>query len=74
MRTRLTKWGNSYALRIPKRLIDEMQLAQSEIEISQDGKVITLRKTGDARLRELLKDINPQEETDWGTARGKETW
>ena len=42
MRTRIQKWGNSLALRIPKSFAAEVKLEQgSEIEVSLvDGKLV----------------------------------
>jgi antitoxin MazE len=42
MRTTVSKWGNSMALRIPKSILDENKLQEgSQVEIiSKDGKII----------------------------------
>ena len=74
MRTTVSKWGNSYAIRIPKKLVDEYQLLEGSLELQHSKKGIILRKTAkEEQLRELLKNMKPQEELEWGT-RGKEIW
>jgi antitoxin MazE len=75
MRTRLTKWGNSYAIRLPKQLVEELQLEESELSLEKKGDHLTLRKPEkEKQLAVLLKDVKVQEELDWGKARGKEAW
>lgn len=75
MKTRVTKWGNSYAIRLPKHLIDELNLADSELSIERTGKTLALKPTSKAdKLKELLEKTTPQQETDWGAPRGKEAW
>jgi antitoxin MazE len=80
MKTRIQKWGNSLALRIPKSFAQEIHLEQGTmVEVSlQEG---TLRITPLARppitLESLLQQVTPQNlhhEVDTGPAVGVEVW
>lgn len=80
MKTRLQKWGNSLALRIPKSFALEAGLEQnSPVEVSLvDGKlVISPEKTPQFTLAELLDLVrvdNLHSEVDSGPAQGGEAW
>ena len=80
MRTRVQKWGNSLALRIPKSFADEAGLQrETPVEVSlADGKlVITPVTRPKPSLRELLAKVtqeNLHHEVDTGPAVGNETW
>jgi antitoxin MazE len=80
MKTRLQKWGNSLALRIPKSFALEAGLEpNSPVEVSLvDGKlVISPAKTPQLTLDELLdlvRDENLHHEVDSGPAVGGEAW
>ena len=80
MKTRVQKWGNSLALRIPKAFADEVGLQkETSVEVSLDeGKIVV---TGLARpkltLERLLSKVtkdNLHHEVDTGSAVGSETW
>ena len=80
MKTRIQKWGNSLALRIPKSFAQEIHLEQGTmVEVSlQEG---TLRVTPFAyppiTLESLLQQVTPQnlhQEVDTGPAVGVEVW
>ena len=80
MKTRVQKWGNSLALRIPKSFADEAGLQrETAVEVSlSDGKLII---TPEARPKPTLKQLlakvtkdNLHQEVDTGTALGNETW
>ena len=49
---RISKWGNSLAVRIPKTLVDEMSLTEGdEVELAQDGPrrlLVTKAERGEA--------------------------
>jgi antitoxin MazE len=78
--TRIQKWGNSYGVRIPKIILDEMDLmpdAQVEIREEQGSIIITPIRKGKLSLEELLSQITPENmhgETDWGRPMGNEAW
>ena len=80
MRTRVQKWGNSLALRIPKSFASEINLEPgSEVELTlADGKLVILPLVrSDFSLDELLAgitDSNLHSEFDTGTAAGNEVW
>ena len=80
MKTRVQKWGNSLALRIPKSFAAEARLNENTpVELSLvDGKlVIQPLVPGTPTLDELLKgvtDENLHGEWDTGPAVGKEVW
>jgi antitoxin MazE len=80
MLTKVQKWGNSFALRIPKTFADEMQMTvDTAVELSiADGKlVITPVERSEYSLEELLSQITPEnlhDEVDWGAPVGQETW
>ena len=80
MRTRVQKWGNSLAVRIPKVFAQEVGLEQDgEVELSvEEGRLVIVPPVAPTyELDELLSGIRPSnlhEETDWGPALGKEVW
>jgi len=80
MRTRVQKWGNSLALRIPKSFAGEAGLRrESAIELSLvEGKlVITPIVKPALSLKQLLAKVtreNLHHEVDTGPAVGNETW
>ncbi len=80
MKTRVQKWGNSLALRIPKSFATEIGLQrETAIEISlADGKlVITPVAKPKLTLKQLLAKVtteNLHHEIDTGHAVGNETW
>lgn len=79
MKTRIQKWGNSLALRIPKAFIAEVGLeADSEVDVSLiDGHLVIRPATPIYTLESLLAEINDHnlhQEIDTGDATGKEVW
>lgn len=80
MKTRIQKWGNSLALRIPKSFAQETHLEQgSLVEVStQNGKLLVTPLPQPAiTLEALLKDVTSQNlhhEVDTGSAVGGEVW
>lgn len=80
MKTRVQKWGNSLALRIPKSFANEVGLLNdSSVEVSlTNGKlvVVPIKKPG-VTLKKLLTQItekNIHHEVDSGSAVGIEAW
>lgn len=80
MRTRVQKWGNSLALRIPKSFAEEAGLKNSSpVDVSLvDGRLIIapVRKPK-WTLNELLARVTPDNlhgEVDTGPAMGNESW
>jgi antitoxin MazE len=80
MRTRVQKWGNSLALRIPKSFAAEAGLhADSAVELKLvDGTLVVHAITPPPlTLEQLLRGITDQNlpgEWDTGPAVGKEVW
>ncbi len=80
MKTRVQKWGNSLALRIPKSFATEAGLQrETTIEISlADGKlIITPVAKPELTLEQLLAKVTKQNlhhEVNTGHAAGNETW
>ena len=80
MKTRVQKWGNSLALRIPKSFAEEVGLQrETSVEVSlADGKlVITPVAKPKMTLKQLLAKVtkdNLHHEIDTGSAAGNETW
>jgi len=80
MRTRVQKWGNSLALRIPKSFATEVGLQrETSVEISlADGKLaITPVTKPKLTLKQLLAKVtkeNLHREVETGPTIGKETW
>lgn len=73
----LKAWGNSQGIRIPKEIIDQMQLKTSDVfDISVENDVIVLRKqfvhkTFEERLAAYGGAISVCD-FDWGEPKGKE--
>ena len=80
MLTKVQKWGNSVALRIPKAFAEEMQMtADTAVELSiEDGKLVVSPVGNPAYvLEQLLAQITPEnvhDEVDWGAPVGQEAW
>lgn len=80
MRTRVQKWGNSLALRIPKAFALEVGLERDgEVELSVDkGRLVVVPPAAPSyTLEELLAGVRPSNihaEADWGAPVGKEVW
>jgi len=80
MRTKVQKWGNSLAVRLPKAITEKAGLAledEVDVDVEDTGKVVLLprvRKT--YRLEELLAGITPSnlhDEMDFGGPQGRES-
>lgn len=80
MQSKVQKWGNSLALRIPKSFAAEIGLAdETPVELSLiEGKlVIALLPTPRYSLDALLEGISPENmhsEQTFGAAEGNEVW
>ena len=80
MLTKVQKWGNSLALRIPKALARDAQLENDslvEINIVEGQIIITPVVAPSWTLEELLAGINKKNihhEVDTGSAIGNEVW
>lgn len=80
MKTKIQKWGNSLALRIPKAFADEVGLQkETPVEVSLDNGnlIITPVSRPKPTLDQLLAKIteeNLHHEVDTGNAVGNESW
>ncbi len=80
MRTKVQKWGNSLAVRIPKPFAEEVGLeADTAVEVSlEEGRLVVARSaTISVSLKELLEGVTPEnlhQEIDTGPAVGDEAW
>ena len=80
MKTRVQKWGNSLALRIPKSFATDAGLREdSPVELSLAGDKLIVQSLAPKSftLEDLLQDVTDQNihgEWDTGPAVGKEAW
>jgi antitoxin MazE len=80
MRTRVQKWGNSLALRIPKSFATEVGLTHnSPVEVSLVGGKLIIVPIANPKLtlKQLLAQVtedNLHHEVDTGPATGREVW
>jgi len=78
--TMVSKWGNSLAVRIPKPLAKQARLNEGDylaLILERDGSIILRSTRRKYVLSDLVSKINPKNRhaaTDWGGARGKESW
>lgn len=75
--TTIRAWGNSHAVRIPKKVLDKLDLKSSDVlDISVENNTIVLRKSFEhksfeERLAEYGGEISLVS-FDWGEPAGKE--
>jgi antitoxin MazE len=80
MQTKIQKWGNSLAVRIPKSFAEEAGVtAGSEVHLTvrDDGLLVQPAKMRNPKLRDLLRQVkrsNRHGEVKTGRPVGKETW
>jgi antitoxin MazE len=80
MRTKVQKWGNSLAVRIPKAFAIEVGLERDrDVELSvQGGRLVVEPPAGPSyTLEQLLAGVRPSNlhrETAWGPPVGNEVW
>jgi antitoxin MazE len=80
MKTRIQKWGNSLALRIPKPFAEEVHLSEdSAVDLTvRNGKLVIVPTVEpEYTLEDLVRQITPENrhgETDTGTPVGHEIW
>lgn len=80
MRSRVQKWGNSLALRIPKAFALEVGLSEGapvEVSVRQGHLVVAPVRAPVYDLAELVSGIsrrNVHTEADLGPAQGREAW
>lgn len=80
MLTRMQKWGNSYAVRLPKAVVQECDLKEGEaLQVEVVNRHIRLRRPTkrEYSLDELVARIrrsNLHGEVDFGTPEGREAF
>lgn len=80
MVTKVQKWGNSLAVRLPRHITRGMSFrAGTPVSIRQERRrvVIVLKSERGPTVEELAAQITPEnrhEEIDWGPPVGKEIW
>ena len=80
MKTRIQKWGNSLALRIPKPFAEEAHLAENstvDVTLRKGNLVVVPVIETEPTLVELVKQITPKNrhgETNTGKPIGHEVW
>lgn len=80
MITKIQKWGNSLAVRIPKPYASEMKIgdgASIEMMVEEGALVITPARESGWTIEALLADVtdeNIHEEWEAGPPRGRESW
>ncbi|MCO4095523.1 MAG: AbrB/MazE/SpoVT family DNA-binding domain-containing protein [Macrococcus canis] len=80
MQVSLQRWGNSQGIRIPKSIVNEMNLDKNQkFDLTmQDEKIILTKQQQNVSLiRELFENYkteNKPSEFDWGKPRGNEVW
>ena len=79
MRARVSRWGNSLAIRIPAAFAEETQIEDgSTVDVAvEDGRLVIAAVSPRYSLEELLAQVTPEnvhKETDWGKAVGAEVW
>ena len=78
MTATIQKWGNSLALRLPKALANEADIAEGtrvELVRTDEGVLLKAKRKPRYRLSELLAGVtrkNLHPETDWGPSVGRE--
>ncbi len=81
MQVKISHWGNSLGVRIPKALAEQAGFLDGDaLEISATPEGLTLCKLTPQRtysLEELVSQItdeNRHTEVDWGQSQGREAW
>ena len=80
MKTQLSRWGNSLAVRIPKHVASAAKWKAGdaiELEVEDSGAVKLQKPEKKLTLKELVDGINSENvhaEVDWDEPRGNEAW
>ncbi|MBA3922628.1 MAG: AbrB/MazE/SpoVT family DNA-binding domain-containing protein [Nostocaceae cyanobacterium] len=80
MKSQIGQWGNSLAVRIPKYVVEALDLKPNDtVKFSvEGGKLVVepIRALRELSLEELLAGITeaPEPEVDWGRPMGDEVW
>ncbi|PIQ92429.1 MAG: AbrB/MazE/SpoVT family DNA-binding domain-containing protein [Parcubacteria group bacterium CG11_big_fil_rev_8_21_14_0_20_39_22] len=77
--TRIQKWGNSLAVRLPRGLADSRNLQEgSEVSLSSKGQEIVMKSLANEEtlkgMVSMISKDNLHKEFRWGDHKGKELW
>ncbi|NJL09603.1 MAG: AbrB/MazE/SpoVT family DNA-binding domain-containing protein [Calothrix sp. SM1_7_51] len=80
MKSHIGQWGNSLAVRIPRHVVEALNLKPNDaLELwVEEGKIVLepVNALPELSLEELLADVTepPESEVDWGRPMGDEAW
>lgn len=78
MTAKLQRWGNSLGVRIPKSIIEKVQLEENDELIieQQDGKIVIFPAKKKISLSDLMDQVTPENlhGEDYFRSEGKEVW
>jgi antitoxin MazE len=80
METKMTRWGNSLAVRVPKELARKAGLSDNQyVKLIAKSRGISIEPVREAKetLENLVDQItsdNSHTEVNWGKPQGKERW
>jgi antitoxin MazE len=82
MQTTIVKWGNSQGIRLPKPLLDSVNLSCSDkVDIIVENDSLIIKKAEKRKpyktIQERFKDFDGEYEPieiNWGTRVGEEIW
>jgi len=78
--SRIAKWGNSLAVRIPLTIARQAGFAEGDpvkLGLGEEGGIVVRPARPKYELADLVAQITPKNchrETEWGRPQGKETW
>jgi antitoxin MazE len=78
--TKVSKWGNSLAVRIPLAIARQASLTEGDslaLVLDNDGGIVLRPTRRKYELSELVDRITPKnrhKETNWGQPQGGESW
>lgn len=78
--SRISKWGNSLAVRIPLAIAKQANLGEGDcvkLALDRDGGIVVRPARRRYELADLVARITPKNRhrpTDWGPPQGEESW
>jgi antitoxin MazE len=80
VRTTIQKWGNSQGIRIPKIMLDDLEIAEGgQVELLSENGLIIIKPA--IMTRKIIEELFDgytgdchEEEMDWGDPVGNEIW
>jgi len=82
MQTTIVKWGNSRGIRLPKILLESVNLSDNDtVEVTAENGSLIIKKSCNKKsyknIQERFKDFHGEYEPieiDWGEPVGEEIW